>query len=388
MQDVLKEIKKIIIETGNIQLFSDEKKINQLVNNYKLTDEERDELFSFISEISKNSEIYRAKKESGYTSDDIRQYLNEINRYDLLSEEEEHKLFTDIKRLRSEIASLDENNPIVAEKNEELRILKTKAVNTNLRLVVSIAKKYAKNSMGLLDLIQEGNIGLMRAVEEYDVDRGNKFGTYATWWIRQTVTRAFADQSRTIRIPVHMNERFTKIHNFIRDNEKKGISLTRKQVAESLNISEESILFYELYNDNPISLYTPIGDEEDSILQNFIPSDDQSAEEEVMDNLSRELIMNLLNNKGINLHLTEKDKDIMIKRYGLDDQGMRTLDEIGTEYGVSKESIRQIQKKVETRFRRNPQIHRYLGVTPNKAKMEALDTPRPRKKKLVKEAVE
>lgn len=396
MQEALNEIKNFILTTGNVEMLLDDEKFNQMITKYKLTEKDKNELFDFLEKSSKliiekeveeleNDESSIKENYDTYTDDSIATYLTEINKYPLLTDEEEFELFTKIKNKKEEIELLNncQDKDIIEKKNEELRELKSEAANANLRLVISVAKRYSKCGMPFLDLIQEGNIGLLNAIDKYEVTKGFKFSTYATWWIRQAVTRAVADQSRIIRIPVHMNEKFARIHNLIKDNEAKGIFLTRSQVAEQLQLPEETVVFYELYGDQPVSLDTPIGEDEDTLLLDMISSDSKSAEDEVINDINHQLIMDLLDNKvkGINLKIKEQDKDVMIKRYGLDGNGPRTLDSIGQEYNVTKERIRQIQRRIEKKMIKNPRVHRYLGVQPTQAVIDKANQ-KPKRKSL------
>ena len=263
----------------------------------------------------------------GSVSDPVRMYLKEIGRIPLLTFEEEIELAKRVEKSEYEA--------------------KKKLINSNLRLVVSIAKKYIGRGLTLLDLIQEGNQGLIRAVEKYDWRRGYKFSTYATWWIRQSVTRAIADQARTIRIPVHMVE---NINRFLRMQRKLmqdlGREPTPEEVAEKLGIEADKALEIIKISQNPASLEAPVGDEEDSRLGDFIH--DTSAPT-LFDSASRELLKELV--MQVLDTLAERERKVLMLRFGLDDGRSRTLEEVGKEFKVTRERIRQIEAKALRKLR-------------------------------------
>ena len=263
----------------------------------------------------------------GSVSDPVRMYLKEIGRIPLLTFEEEIDLAKRVEKGDHEA--------------------KKKLINSNLRLVVSIAKKYIGRGLSLLDLIQEGNQGLIRAVEKYDWRRGYKFSTYATWWIRQSVTRAIADQARTIRIPVHMVE---NINRFLRSQRKLmqelGREPTPEEVAKVLGIEPDKALEIIKISQNPASLEAPIGDEEDSRLGDFIHD---SSAPTLFDSASRELLKEQVNQ--VLSTLTEREKKVLELRFGLDDGRSRTLEEVGKEFKVTRERIRQIEAKALRKLR-------------------------------------
>ncbi len=263
----------------------------------------------------------------GAVSDPVRMYLKEIGRIPLLTFEEEIDLAKRVEKGSHEA--------------------KKKLINSNLRLVVSIAKKYIGRGLSLLDLIQEGNQGLIRAVEKYDWRRGYKFSTYATWWIRQSVTRAIADQARTIRIPVHMVE---NINRFLRSQRKLmqelGREPTPEEVAKVLGIEPDKALEIIKISQNPASLEAPIGDEEDSRLGDFIHD---SSAPTLFDSASRELLKEQVNQ--VLSTLTEREKKVLELRFGLDDGRSRTLEEVGKEFKVTRERIRQIEAKALRKLR-------------------------------------
>ncbi len=257
----------------------------------------------------------------GTVSDPVRMYLKEIGRIPLLTFEEEIDLAKKVEK-------------------GDMRA-KQKLINSNLRLVVSIAKKYIGRGLSLLDLIQEGNQGLIRAVEKYDWRRGYKFSTYATWWIRQSVTRAIADQARTIRIPVHMVE---NINRFLRASRKLMQELGREpspeEVAKVLGIEPEKALEIIKISQNPASLEAPVGDEEDSRLGDFIH--DTSAPT-LFDSASRELLKEQVDQ--VLGTLSDRERRVLEERFGLKDGRPKTLEEVGRMFAVTRERIRQIEAK-------------------------------------------
>ena len=253
--------------------------------------------------------------------DPVRMYLKEIGKVPLLTAQEE-----------VEIAQR------MAEGDEEA---KHQLAEANLRLVVSIAKRYVGRGMLFLDLIQEGNLGLIKAVEKFDYRKGYKFSTYATWWIRQAITRAIADQARTIRIPVHMVETINKLIRVNRQLvQEYGREPRPDEIAKEMGISEEKVREIIKIAQEPVSLETPIGEEDDSHLGDFIPDDDAPAPAEaVASTLLKEQLMDVLNS------LTPREAKVLRLRYGLDDGKARTLEEVGKEFNVTRERIRQIEAK-------------------------------------------
>ena len=264
----------------------------------------------------------------GVTIDDpVKVYLKEIGRVPLLTPEEEVDLAVRIS------------------KGDEAA--KKRLSEANLRLVVSIAKRYLGRGMQFLDLIQEGNLGLIKAVEKFDYTKGFKFSTYATWWIRQAITRAIADQARTIRIPVHMVETINKVKKvssqLLHAN---GREPSAEEIAEELEMPVEKVREIMRVAQEPVSLETPIGEEEDSHLGDFIPDDDAPAPADAASHtLLKETLDNVLDS------LTEREREVLRLRFGLDDGRSRTLEEVGKEFKVTRERIRQIEAKALRKLR-------------------------------------
>lgn len=292
-----------------------------------------------ISELEKELEGL-ASLEEGYLSDPVRMYLREIGRISLLTYQDEVAL---AKRV---------------EKNDKRA--RERLINANLRLVVSIAKKYVNRGLTLLDLIEEGNIGLMRAVEKYDWTRGFKFSTYATWWIRQAITRAIADQARTIRIPVHMVETINKFNRISRRlMQELGREPMPEEVAEEMEIPVEKVREIIKVSQEPASLEAPVGEEEDSRLGDFIQDASASPTDQATQALLKDHIREVLET------LSPREAKVLEYRFGLEDGKQRTLEEVGKEFGVTRERIRQIEAKAIRKLRhptRAKKLRDYLDL--------------------------
>ncbi len=289
----------------------------------------------------KVEELNNINNFDGISVDDpVRMYLREIGRIPLLTYEEELEL---AKK--------------VLEGDEEA---KQKLSESNLRLVVSIAKKYVGRGMLFLDLIQEGNMGLIKAVEKFDYTKGYKFSTYATWWIRQAITRAIADQARTIRIPVHMVETINKLIRTSRHLlQRLGREPTPEELAEELEMPLEKVIEIQKIAQDPVSLETPIGEEDDSHLGDFIQDDDSPAPHDAASyTLLKEQLEEVMNT------LTPREAKVLKLRFGLEDGKARTLEEVGKEFAVTRERIRQIEAKALRKLRhpsRSKKLKDYMG---------------------------
>jgi RNA polymerase primary sigma factor len=286
-----------------------------------------------------------ADSEAESVDDPVRMYLREIGKVSLLSAEEEVSL---AKRMEcGELAGRDGNGlrdfAIIQDGIEARRQL----TEANLRLVVSVAKKYLGRGMSLLDLVQEGNIGLIRAVEKFDYHKGYKFSTYATWWIRQAITRAIADQARTIRIPVHMVETINKLVRVQRRLlQELGRDPTAEEIAVELELSPERVREIQKLSQEPVSLETPIGEEEDSHLGDFIEDRGALAPAEAASHqLLKEQVEDVLDS------LSMRERKVLELRFGLTDGRSRTLEEVGREFKVTRERIRQIEAKALRKLR-------------------------------------
>ena len=292
------------------------------------------------------------------TGDPVRMYLKEIGKVDLLTADEEVHLAMKIEAgtdatEKLEAAENGETELTRAEMRRLMRIeqvgldAKQQLISANLRLVVSIAKRYVGRGMLFLDLIQEGNLGLIRAVEKFDYTKGFKFSTYATWWIRQAITRAIADQARTIRIPVHMVETINKLIRVQRQLlQDLGRDPTPEEIADEMGISAERVREIQKISQEPVSLETPIGEEEDSQLGDFI--EDASAvapPDAASESMLREQLDSVLDG------LAERERKVIKFRFGLEDGHPRTLEEVGREFGVTRERIRQIESKTLAKLR-------------------------------------
>ena len=288
----------------------------------------------------KLDEITDTSFEGISVDDPVRMYLREIGKIPLLTFDEELNL---AKR--------------ILEGDEEA---KQKLAESNLRLVVSIAKKYVGRGMLFLDLIQEGNMGLIKAVEKFDYTKGFKFSTYATWWIRQAITRAIADQARTIRIPVHMVETINKLIRTSRNLlQQMGREPTPEEIAKEMEIPVEKVVEIQKIAQDPVSLETPIGEEEDSHLGDFIQDEDSPAPHDAASyTLLKEQLEEVMNT------LTPREAKVLKLRFGLEDGKFRTLEEVGKEFNVTRERIRQIEAKALRKLRhpsRSKKLRDYMG---------------------------
>ena len=293
-----------------------------------------------LEQFDSPEDMEQAFIQEGLVIDDpVRMYLKEIGRVTLLSLEEELDL-------AKKMAEGDET-------------AKRRLVEANLRLVVSIAKRYVGKGMFFLDLIQEGNLGLMKAVEKFDYQKGYKFSTYATWWIRQAITRAIADQARTIRIPVHMVETIHKVSRASRQLlQENGKEPTAEEIAKVLGMPAEKVREIMKIAQDPVSLETPIGEEEDSHLGDFIPDDDSPAPAEAASqSMLREQLIEVLRT------LTPREEQVLTLRFGLEDGRPRTLEEVGKVFRITRERIRQIEAKALRKLRhpsRSKRLKDYL----------------------------
>ena len=303
-----------LIETNNIELIDD---LDDMARE-AITDE---------SDMAKSDDGGAGDGKGVAMDDPVRVYLKEIGRVPLLTSEEEIELAI-------RIADND-------------KVAKQRLAEANLRLVVSIAKRYVGRGMQFLDLIQEGNLGLIKAVEKFDYTKGFKFSTYATWWIRQAITRAIADQARTIRIPVHMVETINKVKKTSSQLlHKNGHDPSAEEIAEELDMTPDKVREILRLAQEPVSIETPIGEEEDSHLGDFIPDDDAlSPADAASISLLKEQLAEVLKT------LTPREEKVLSLRFGLEDGHPRTLEEVGKEFNVTRERIRQIEAKALRKLR-------------------------------------
>ncbi|APC07746.1 RNA polymerase sigma factor RpoD [Neomoorella thermoacetica] len=358
-EDQQKQMVKELIEKGKSQGSLTYSEIMDALQGIELSPEQIDDIYEqlghmgieVVPEAAELEALEKEDSEAGETDldlsipenvaidDPVRMYLKEIGRVPLLTPEEEIEL---AKRMEAG--------------DEEA---KRRLAEANLRLVVSIAKRYVGRGMLFLDLIQEGNLGLIKAVEKFDYRKGYKFSTYATWWIRQAITRAIADQARTIRIPVHMVETINKLIRVQRQLlQELGREPTPEEIAHEMDIPVERVREIQKIAQEPVSLETPIGEEEDSHLGDFIEDEDAQAPAEAASfMLLREQLEEVLNS------LTPREKRVLRLRFGLDDGRARTLEEVGQEFGVTRERIRQIEAKALRKLRhpsRSKKLKDYL----------------------------
>ena len=327
------EIDNIILEIEGFDV-DDIEKLYELIesNNIEIIDEMSDEMLDVLSFDIESTKITGDEENSSDAKniaidDPVKVYLKEIGRVPLLTSEEEIELAIRI--------------------SEDDAEAKRRLSEANLRLVVSIAKRYVGRGMQFLDLIQEGNLGLIKAVDKFDYTKGCQFSTYATWWIRQAITRAIADQARTIRIPVHMVETINKVKKtnslLLHEN---GRDPTAEEIAEKLDMPVDKVREILRVAQEPVSLETPIGEEEDSHLGDFIPDDDAQAPVDAASMaLMREQLAEVLKT------LTPREARVLSLRYGLEDGNSKTLEEVGKEFNVTRERIRQIEAKALRKLR-------------------------------------
>ncbi|MDM5211666.1 RNA polymerase sigma factor RpoD [Peribacillus sp. RS7] len=348
----LEQVKEKLIELGKKRGSLTLEKIAEMIGGFELDSDQMDEFYEVLTENSveiltdgeedddeDDPDEKKLAKEEEFDlndlsvppgvkiNDPVRMYLKEIGRVDLLSAEEEISLATRIE-----------------DGDEEA---KRRLAEANLRLVVSIAKRYVGRGMLFLDLIQEGNMGLIKAVEKFDYRKGFKFSTYATWWIRQAITRAIADQARTIRIPVHMVETINKLIRVQRQLlQDLGREPSPEEIAEDMDLTPEKVREILKIAQEPVSLETPIGEEDDSHLGDFIEDQDAtSPSEHAAYELLKEQLEDVLDT------LTDREENVLRLRFGLDDGRTRTLEEVGKVFGVTRERIRQIEAKALRKLR-------------------------------------
>ena len=316
----------------------DDDEILEMEENDDFDEEEDEKKSGVIIKSSGEIEVSDAAKNIP-TDDPVRMYFKEIGKVPLLTAEEERELAIRIE-----------------QGDEEA---KKKLCESNLRLVVSIARRYLNRGLSFLDLIQEGNLGLIKAVEKFDYTKGYKFSTYATWWIRQAITRSIADQARTIRIPVHMVETINKLIRVSRQLlQEYGREPTSEEIAREMGITVEKVREIKKISQDPVSLETPIGEEEDSHLGDFIPDEDIPSP---VDAASYSMLQTQL--REVLDTLSEREKKVLILRFGLDDGRPRTLEEVGREFNVTRERIRQIEAKALRKLRhpsRSKKLRDYL----------------------------
>ena len=365
-------IKNDLLEKGRKKGVLTHKEIIDAFEEIEITPEELEQVYEklekesieVVEDMEKELEEIEVTKEEledlsvpeGINIDDhVKMYLKEIGKVNLLTAEEEMSLakrMADGEEAKRQIEEMGDDMP--EEVKEQIDALvadgekaKKSLAEANLRLVVSIAKRYVGRGMLFLDLIQEGNLGLIKAVDKFDYTKGYKFSTYATWWIRQAITRAIADQARTIRIPVHMVETINKLVRVSRQLvQELGREPTPEELAKELNMPVEKVREISKISQEPVSLETPIGEEEDSHLGDFIPDDDAPAPSEAASFvLLKEQLSDVLKT------LAPREAKVLRLRFGLDDGRARTLEEVGKEFEVTRERIRQIEAKALRKLR-------------------------------------
>lgn len=338
--DILEALEEVDYDIEQIEKLYETLESNGIEVTGYLDNPEFADIESEVEQLESAEEMEKMLAQEGLAIDDpVRMYLKEIGKIPLIDAERELYLAERI------------SNDSDAAKNE--------LVEANLRLVVSIAKRYVGKGMFFLDLIQEGNLGLIKAVDKFDYRKGFKFSTYATWWIRQAITRAIADQARTIRIPVHMVETIHKVSRYSRQLlQELGHEATADEIAEKMGISADKVREIMKIAQDPVSLETPIGEEEDSHLGDFIEDYDSPAPAETASYaLLREQLCEVLHT------LTPREEHVLKLRFGLDDGRTRTLEEVGKEFNITRERIRQIEAKALRKLRhpsRSKRLKDYL----------------------------
>lgn len=338
--ELAKKKKNVLEYSEIIEMYQDMNLNTEAIEKvYDYLENQNIDIIGFIEEVPEEEEIDLSLPDGIGIDDPVRMYLKEIGKVPLLSADEEIVL---AKRM--------ENGDQAA---------KQRLAEANLRLVVSIAKRYVGRGMLFLDLIQEGNLGLIKAVEKFDYRKGYKFSTYATWWIRQAITRAIADQARTIRIPVHMVETINKLIRVSRQLlQELGRDPTPEEIAEELDMPVGKVREILKIAQEPVSLETPIGEEEDSHLGDFIPDTDMMIPADAAAfTLLKEQLLEVLST------LTDREQKVLRLRFGLDDGRARTLEEVGKEFNVTRERIRQIEAKALRKLRhpsRSKKLKDYL----------------------------
>ena len=340
-EEINEAVEELNLDTESLDKFYDALEDSAVPLPEEIMSSEISEIESEVAAFGTSENMEKLLEQEGLAIDDpVRMYLKEIGRVPLLTTEREREL--------AEIMGGDYNDAVKERAKKEL-------VEANLRLVVSIAKRYVGKGMYFLDLIQEGNLGLMKAVDKFDYNRGYKFSTYATWWIRQAITRAIADQARTIRIPVHMVETIHKVSRYSRQMlQELGCEATADEIGEKMGMSPEKVREIMKIAQDPVSLETPIGEEEDSHLGDFIPDEDTpTPSDAAATTILREVIEKELHT------LTPREEHVIKLRFGLYDGRTRTLEEVGKEFDITRERIRQIEAKALRKLR-HPSRARHL----------------------------
>ena len=339
--DLEEAVEGMDFDADTLDKFYDALEDNGIVLSDEISTSELNAIESEVEAFGNSENMERILEQEGLAIDDpVRMYLKEIGKVPLLTADREREL--------AEIMTMGTDGALKEAAKNEL-------VEANLRLVVSIAKRYVGKGMFFLDLIQEGNLGLMKAVDKFDYSKGYKFSTYATWWIRQAITRAIADQARTIRIPVHMVETIHKVSRYSRQMlQELGREATADEIGEKMGMSPEKVREIMKIAQDPVSLETPIGEEEDSHLGDFIPDEDTPAPSDAAaSTILREVIEKELNT------LTPREAHVIKLRFGLYDGRTRTLEEVGKEFDITRERIRQIEAKALRKLR-HPSRARHL----------------------------